>query len=88
MSQHSPKWSYILGNSISNHPMIPPTISDLDETLHTVSLLVYCILKDSAHSIWYLSRNSILNFQKFLKISKSDISEIYPLQTFFKNFAY
>ena len=53
---------------MSNHPMISPTISDLSETLHTASpLLVYCILKVTAHSIGYFSRNSILNFQKFLK---------------------
>ena len=55
------------GNSMSNHPMISPTISDLSETLHTASPLpVYCILKVTAHSTGYFSRNSILNFQKFL----------------------
>ena len=75
---------------MSNHPMISRTISDLSETLHTESpLLVYCILKVTAHSKGYFSRNSILNFQKFLKkISKSDVSEIRPLQTFSYNFAY
>ena len=53
---------------MSNHPMISRTISDLSETLHTESpLLVYCILKVTAHSKGYFSRNSILNFQKFLK---------------------
>ena len=52
------------GNSMSNHPMISPTISDLSETLHTASpLLDYCILKVTAHSIGYFS---ISNFQKFL----------------------
>ena len=57
-----------MGNSMSNHPMISPTISDLSETLHTASpLLVYCILKVTAHFIGYFSRNSISNFQKFLK---------------------
>ena len=56
-----------------NHPMISPTISDLrwlvkSLTLHTASLLlVYCILKVTAHFIGYFSRNSISNFQKFLK---------------------
>ena len=61
------------GNSMSNHPMISPTISDLrwlvkSLTLHTASLLlVYCILKVTAHFIGYFSRNSISNFQKFLK---------------------
>ena len=40
----------------------------LSETLHTASsLLVYCILKVIAHFIGYFSRNSISNFQKFLK---------------------
>ena len=59
--------SIYLGNSMSNHPMISPTISDLSETLHTASsLLVYSILKVTAHSTGYFSRNSILNFQIFL----------------------
>ena len=36
------------GNSMSNHPMISPTTSDLSETLHTASpLLVYSILISS-----------------------------------------
>ena len=53
---------------MSNHPMISPTISDLSETLYTASpLLVYCIQKVTAHFIGYFSRNSISNFQKFLK---------------------
>ena len=53
---------------MSNHPMISATISDLSEILHTAShLLVYCILKVTAYSIGYFSRNLILNFQKFLK---------------------
>ena len=56
----------LLGNSMSNHPMISPTISDLPQTLHTAStLLVLYILKVAAHSIRYFSRNLILNFQKF-----------------------
>ena len=39
-----------MGNSMSNHPMISRTISDLSETLHTASpLLVYSILKVTAH---------------------------------------
>ena len=70
-------------NSGLNGPMISPTISDSDMvilwfhqpsplmkslTLHTASLLlVYCILKVTAHFIGYFSRNSISNFQKFLK---------------------
>ena len=41
-----------LVNSMSNQPMISPTISDLSETLHTASpLLVYSILKVTAHLI-------------------------------------
>ena len=53
---------------MSNHPMNTPTISDLSETLHTASpLLVYSILKVTAHFTGYFSRNSILNFQKFLQ---------------------
>ena len=57
-----------LGNSMSNHPMNTPTISDLSETLHTASPLpVYSILKVTAHFTGYYSRNSILNFQKFLQ---------------------
>ena len=79
----------LLGNSISNHPMISPTISDLSETLHTASpLLVYCILKVTAHSIGYFSRNSISIFKEFSTNSKSDISEICPLQRFSNNFAH
>ena len=61
-------YGYVMGNSMSNHPMISPTISDLSETLHTASpLLVYCILKVTAHSVGLFSRNSISNFQIFLR---------------------
>ena len=53
---------------MSNHPMNTPTISDLSETLHTASPLpAYSILKVTAHFTVYFSRNSILNFQKFLQ---------------------
>ena len=53
---------------MSNHPMISPTISDLSETLHTASHLTSLLyLKVTAHSIGYFWRNSISNFQKFLK---------------------
>ena len=63
------KLTILQGNSMSNHPMISPTISDLSETLHTASpLLVYCMLKVTAHFIGLLSRNSILNFPKNFKI--------------------
>ena len=83
-------WGSILGNSMSKPSNDFTTISDLvlKNFAHSKSLtsLLYPESYSSFH--WILFEKFNFEFSKISqKISKSDIFEICPLQTFFNNFS-